>query len=119
MIQIFGPKDHQNLGGTIILGFYNQEGVRYEFEQIEEMANQHNISLRSGCFCNPGIDEVNNCLTDNELATYYSSHEQGDFKDMIKFLGKMRGATRISVGIATTKNDIDKLMNFMRELLNE
>ena len=49
------------------------------------MANQHNISLRSGCFCNPGIDEVNNCLTDNELATYYSSHEQGDYKDMIKF----------------------------------
>ncbi|WDT67331.1 aminotransferase class V-fold PLP-dependent enzyme [Cloacibacterium sp. TD35] len=119
LIQIFGPKDHQNLGGTIILGFYNQEGVRYEFEQIEEMANQHNISLRSGCFCNPGIDEVNNCLTDSELATYYSSHEQGDYKDMIKFLGKMRGATRISVGIATTKNDIDKLMNFMRELLNK
>jgi molybdenum cofactor sulfurtransferase len=101
LIQIFGPKDHQNLGGTIILGFYNQEGVRYEFEQIEEMANQFNISLRSGCFCNPGIDETNNCLTDNELATYYSSHEQGDYKDMIKFLGKMRGATRISVGIAT------------------
>ena len=119
LIQIFGLKDHQNLGGTIILGFYNEEGVRYEFEQIEEMANQHNISLRSGCFCNPGIDEVNNCLTDNELATYYSSHEQGDYKDMIKFLGKMRGAIRISVGIATTKNDINKLMNFMRELLNK
>lgn len=119
LVQIFGPKDHQNLGGTIILGFYNKEGKRYEFEQIEEMANQHNISLRSGCFCNPGIDETNNCLTDNELATYYSSHESGNYKDMIKFLGKMRGATRISVGIATTQKDIDILMNFMNELLNK
>lgn len=118
LVQIFGPKDHQNLGGTIILGFYNKNGVRYEFEQIEEMANGHNISLRSGCFCNPGIDETNNCLTDNELATYYSSHDNGDYKDMIKFLGKMRGATRISVGIATTKGDIDKLMAFLEELLN-
>jgi selenocysteine lyase/cysteine desulfurase len=119
LVQIFGPKDHQNLGGTIILGFYNKEGIRYEFEQIEEMANGYNISLRSGCFCNPGIDETNNCLTDNELATYYSSHDKGDYKDMIKFLGKMRGATRISVGIATTKTDIDKLLAFLEGLLNK
>lgn len=118
LVQIFGPKDHLNVGGTIILGFYNKNGERYEFEQIEEMANGYNISLRSGCFCNPGIDETNNCLTDNELATYYSSHDNGDYKDMIKFLGKMRGATRISVGIATTKGDIDQLMKFMVELLN-
>ena len=38
-----------------------------------------------------------------ELATYYSSHQEGDYKDMIKFLGKMRGATRISVGLLPTK----------------
>lgn len=119
LIQIFGPKHHQNVGGTIILAFYNKEGKRYEFEQIEEQANQFNISLRSGCFCNPGIDETNNCLTDNELATYYSSHQEGDYKDMIKFLGKMRGATRISVGIATNQNDINQLINFLETLLNQ
>ena len=51
----------------------------------------------------------------NELATYTSSHEQGDYKDMIKFLGKCIGATKFLLGIAATKNDIDKLMNFMRE----
>ena len=119
LIQIFGPKHHQNVGGTIILAFYNKEGKRYEFEQIEEQANQFNISLRSGCFCNPGIDETNNCLTDNELATYYSSHLEGDYKDMIKFLGKMRGATRISVGIATNQNDINQLINFLETLLNQ
>ena len=119
LVQIFGPKYHQNVGGTVILAFYNKNGNRYEFEQIEEHANQYNISLRSGCFCNPGIDETNNCLTDNELATYYSSHQEGDYKDMIKFLGKMRGATRISVGIATNKNDIDTLINFLKTLLNQ
>ena len=119
LVQIFGPKNHQNLGGTIIMAFYNKDGIRYEFEQIEEQANQFNISLRSGCFCNPGIDETNNCLTDNELATYYSSHQEGDYKDMIKFLGKMRGATRISVGIATNQNDINQLINFLETLLNQ
>ena len=61
LIQISIQKIIRILEEPLFLGFYNQEGVRYEFEQIEEMANQHNISLRSGCFCNPGIDEVNNC----------------------------------------------------------
>ena len=38
---------------------------------------------------------------------------------MIKFLGKMRGATRISVGIATNQNDINQLINFLETLLNQ
>lgn len=31
----------------------------------------------------------------------------------------MRGATRISVGIATVKADIDKLLVFLEELLDK
>ncbi len=119
LIQIFGPNDHQNIGGTMILGFYNEIGGRYNFEQIEELANQQKISLRSGCFCNPGIDETNNCLTDHELAKYYSSHQNGDYKDMMSYLGKMRGATRISVGIATIKKDLDFFIAFAKSLLNK
>ncbi len=119
LVHIFGPTDHQNIGGTMILGFYNQNGGRYEFEKIEQLANDRNISIRSGCFCNPGIDETNNCLTDNELAQYYSSHSSGNYKDMIYYLGKMRGATRIYVGIATVKKDLDTFIDFAKSLLNK
>lgn len=119
LLHIFGPKDHGNIGGTMILGFYNEAGGRYQFEQIEALANEKNISLRSGCFCNPGIDETNNCLTDAELAKYYSSHNNGNYKDMMYYLGKMRGATRISVGIATVKKDLDVFIEFAKGLLNK
>lgn len=119
LIQIFGPKDHENIGGTMILGFYDEKGGRYPFEKIEELANQKNISIRSGCFCNPGIDETNNCLTDHELSKYYSSHSKGNYKDMMYYLGKMRGATRISVGIATVKKDLDLFIDFAKGLLNK
>lgn len=119
LVQIFGPNDHKDIGGTMILGFYNAKGGRYQFEQIEQMANAKNISLRSGCFCNPGIDETNNCLTDEELSKYYSSHKNGNYKDMIYYLGKMRGATRISVGIATVKKDLDAFIDFAKSLLNK
>jgi hypothetical protein len=35
---------------------------------------------------------------------------------MIKFLGKMRGATRISVGIASSEADISRFLRFAANL---
>jgi selenocysteine lyase/cysteine desulfurase len=80
------------------------------------MANAKNISIRSGCFCNPGLDETNNCLTTDEIAKYFSSRESGDYQDMIHFLNKMRGATRVSVGWASTQKDLDAFLEFVGSL---
>ena len=55
------------------LNFFDKNGELIPFGWIERIANQKMISIRSGCFCNPGIDEVNNCLTTDELSTYFSS----------------------------------------------
>jgi hypothetical protein len=35
---------------------------------------------------------------------------------MIDFLQRMRGATRISVGIATNQNDLDTFISFVKDL---
>ena len=115
-LKIFGPDSFENRGGNIILNFFDPEGEKHGFEEIEEMANRENISIRSGCFCNPGIDEINNCLTTEEISTYFTSRDQGNYYDMIKFLGKMRGATRISVGIASTERDLDRFIRFVSSL---
>lgn len=117
--QIFGPKDHTNVGGTLISVFFDKNGERYDYYKVEHLANERNISLRSGCFCNPGIDETANCITNQELEKFYSNHKNEDFSDKENFFGKMRGATRISIGIATTKNDIDQLITFLESLLNQ
>lgn len=116
LLKIFGTKDFNKRGGNIILNVFDNKGNRIPFEWIEQKANERNISLRSGCFCNPGIDEINNCLTNEELATYYVSRDKGDYKEMVQFIGKMRGATRISIGYATTKADIDALVLFFESL---
>lgn len=115
-LDIFGHPDRANTGGTMIMCFKNPDGSKIRFETIEELTNKENISLRSGCFCNPGIDEINNCLTNEELANYFESRESGNYWEMINHLNKMRGATRISVGIATNKKDLDSFLNFVRNL---
>ncbi len=116
---VFGPSDRSGTGGTVIMNFLDSDGNLYEFEKIEEEANKRMISIRSGCFCNPGIDEINNCLTDDEIAKYFSSRDKGDYRDMIMFLKKMRGATRVSVGLATTKSDINTFIDFVESLKNK
>lgn len=96
--------------------FRNPDGSKINFEKIEELANERKISIRSGCFCNPGLDETTNCLTTEEIAGYFQSRETGDYHDMIHTLHKMRGATRVSVGLATTKADLDAYVDFVSSL---
>ena len=118
IVKIFGPHDFDIKGGNLVMNFFDINEVPYPFQQIENAANKLNISIRSGCFCNPGIDEINNCITNDEISNYFSSREKGDYYDMINFLGKMRGATRVSVGIATNKNDLDKFIMLIKSLAN-
>lgn len=118
IVKLFGPESFENRGGTLIMNFFNSMDQTYAFEQIEQLANEHMISVRSGCFCNPGIDEINNCITTDEISEYFLTRDKGDYHDMITFLGKMRGATRVSVGLATTKKDLDAFIRLIASLKN-
>lgn len=117
LIKLFGPTDCNKKGGTIIFNVLDDNGNPLPYGSVEELANQNLISLRTGCFCNPGIDEVNNCITEEELAKYYSSSSNANYQEMLTFLGKMRGAIRISVGIATTHQDLVRFISFLKNFL--
>ncbi|MBA80164.1 MULTISPECIES: aminotransferase class V-fold PLP-dependent enzyme [unclassified Leeuwenhoekiella] len=115
-VRIFGPADRKQTGGTLIMNFYDERGRTLPFEEVEQKANACNISLRTGCFCNPGIDEINNDLSSEELGEFFSSNLHGGYREIINALQKMRGAIRISVGIATTKYDLDYFIAFAKKL---
>lgn len=53
-----------------------------------------------------------------QLQSYFISRDYGDYDDMNHFLGSMRKAVRISIGIATTKADIYRLIQFVKKILN-
>jgi molybdenum cofactor sulfurtransferase len=119
LLKIFGPKEQTNKGGTFILNFRDNEGNVIPFANVEHLANNEKISIRTGCFCNPGIDEINNCLTTEELGQYFADGEVGNYIDKINFLGKMRGAVRISFGIATVQADLDKFIAFAQRFVDK
>jgi molybdenum cofactor sulfurtransferase len=119
LINVYGPRDTHKRGGTIAMNFFDEAGDMYEFTQIEKLANARNISLRTGCFCNPGIDETNHAIEETELKKYFSKNGTKDYFDLIETIGKRRGAVRISFGYISNFADAYRFIQFAKELLNK
>lgn len=119
IVKIYGPKDRNKTGGTLIMSFINPNGTKISVDRVESLANERSISIRSGCFCNPGLDEINYCIDSEELKEFFTVRENGNLRDLMESLSSMRGSTRVSVGIATVKKDLDAFINFASSFMDK
>ncbi len=117
MTRIYGPINTHMRGGTITLNLYDPEERLLNYYRIEELATHEGISLRTGCFCNPGAGEIAEGLTAEDMKTGIT---RGDmtlprFVKLMQERGnnKSAGAVRISVGLATNFADVYQLMRFI------
>ncbi|OGO22817.1 MAG: hypothetical protein A2Y54_10725, partial [Chloroflexi bacterium RBG_16_51_16] len=121
LVRVFGPTTTQARGGAVTVNFYNENGNAIDHRYIESEANKVNISLRTGCFCNPGAGEIALGISRVELDVCFTQpgHAQrlslDDFRLCID--GKSSGAVRISVGMVTNFNDVQGFLQFARGLL--
>ena len=80
-----------------------------------------NISLRTGCFCNPGAGEIALGISRVELDVCFTSPDHEDRLSIDDFRlcidGKASGAVRVSVGPITNFNDVQAFLTFARGLL--
>ncbi len=122
LVRVYGPTDTDSRGGAVTVNFFNAKGQAIDHRDIESAANRENISLRTGCFCNPGAGEVALGISRVELDVCFNGpgHENrltlDDFRLCID--GKSSGAVRISVGMVSNFADIERLLAFARGLLN-
>src|SRR5581483_1109506 len=58
LVRIYGPTNTQARGGAVTVNFFDKDGSPIDHRFIESEANKVNISLRTGCFCNPGAGEI-------------------------------------------------------------
>ena len=121
LARVFGPVTTEGRGGAVTVNFYDKDDELIYHRLIEQKANEANISLRTGCFCNPGAGEVAMGVSRVELDVCFTSPgneerlSQDDFR--MCFDGKSMGAVRISVGMVTNFNDIQGFLSFARSLL--
>ena len=120
LVQIYGPSTTDARGGTVTLNFYDADGMVIDHEIIEAAANEKMISLRTGCFCNPGAGEMALGISEQELVTCFSGSGRdmtySDFRLCID--GKSTGAVRVSVGIVSNFADVFRYRAFASQFLD-
>jgi molybdenum cofactor sulfurtransferase len=123
LVRVFGPRTAgDDRGGAVTVNFYDKNGIAFDHRFIENEANKVKISLRTGCFCNPGAGEVALGISRVELDVCFTRPDNEDHLTLDEFRkcidGKSSGAVRISVGMVTNFNDVQTFLSFARGLLS-
>ncbi|MEW5868584.1 MAG: aminotransferase class V-fold PLP-dependent enzyme [Chloroflexota bacterium] len=122
MMQIYGPQTTEQRGATITISLLDVDGAVIDDHRVEELANTANISLRTGCFCNPGAGEIAHELTAGEMVTFFEAGERISFQELRRRMqanfSKSVSAVRISLGIASNFSDVYRLVQFLRGFLD-
>ncbi len=108
-VRVYGPRDLTDRGGTVA---FNIDGV--PFHVVEQRAREAGVSLRGGCFCNPGASEAAFGL-DAEIASCLD--DLGDDFSIERFAActnKPVGAVRASFGMATNEEDVLRAIDVLR-----
>ena len=110
--RIYGPADWERRGGTIAFNFLHPDGRVVDERLVDRLAAEHRISLRTGCFCNPGAGEAAFGIGADALAAA-AGGEAGILDDHLARVGMPSGgAVRVSLGIASNFADVHRFMAF-------
>ncbi len=122
LIEIFGPCNTSERGGTITFVMHDTEGRAVDDRRVEELANRVNISLRTGCFCNPGAGEIAHGLTPGDMRGFFGRDRPVSFTqlrdEMLAAHDRLVAAIRISVGVATNFTDVYRFVCFAQGFLD-
>ena len=89
MVQLYGPADQRFKGAVVAFNVLDEQGSIIPHETVETAAREVRVSVRGGCFCNPGAAE-----------------QVG-----LGFDAPMPGAVRASLGVANNMRDVERLVD--------
>jgi len=123
MIRFYGPASRVARGGTVSFNFLDPAGRVLDERAVGRDASAAGISLRTGCFCNPGAGEGAFGLTRADLLgprlaravgrQRFQREDLSTVDDYLRLIGlPTGGAIRVSLGIASTLEDVDAFLDF-------
>ena len=115
---VYGPRDADRRGATVAFNFLHPDGRIVDERYVDRVAARHSISLRTGCFCNPGAGEVAFTISRETLV----GGEFGDgmtLDDYVRAIGlPSGGAVRASLGLASNAADVERFAAFAAEFVD-
>jgi molybdenum cofactor sulfurtransferase len=119
MVRVYGPITQDARGGTVTLNFHDAAGHFIDHQLIERGAADRGISIRGGCFCNPGAGEIALGLSAGEITQCFArSHDRMTYNEFRRCIdNKSSGAVRVSLGLASNYADVAAFLDFARTFL--
>ncbi len=115
---LYGPQAGERRGATIAFNFLHPDGSVVDERYVDRVARRHNVSLRTGCFCNPGAGEIAFTIS-RETLVGGEFGEGMTLEDYIREIGlHSGGAIRASLGVASNFHDIFRFADFAAEFID-
>ena len=115
---IYGPRDFDRRGAIVAFNFLRPDGRVVDERYVDRVAQRHKISLRTGCFCNPGAGEVAFTIARETLVGGEFS-EGMSLDDYVEAIGlPSGGAVRASLGLASNRADVERFAAFAQEFVD-
>lgn len=113
MVRLYGPADLRARGATVTFNLIDPDGRIVDERRIGADAAAAMISLRTGCFCNPGAGEAMFGLDPVDLRR--ADHRTSSTIDeYLHDLGlPVAGGIRISFGLASNFADADRFLRWV------
>lgn len=116
MVRLYGPISTTMRGGTVTMNFYDPNDRLLDYRRIDELAGLQRISLRTGCFCNPGAGETAEGLTEDDMRAGMAAGADITLPRFLQIVqhrgGKSAGAIRVSLGLVSNFADVERFLRF-------
>lgn len=116
MVRLYGPADGEARGGTVAFNFLDAQGAVVDERAVVRDASAAGISLRAGCFCNPGAWERAFGLTRRVVRQGWREFGRRDLRtvdDYLELTGlPSGGAVRVSLGLVSSIGDVEHFLDF-------
>ncbi|MFC6885179.1 aminotransferase class V-fold PLP-dependent enzyme [Actinomadura yumaensis] len=116
MIRVYGPSTAEGRGGTIAFNVLDPRGEVVDERVVARDTSAAGISIRTGCFCNPGAGEGAFRI---ERRTLRSRALRRPMRDLDAYLGVLGlpsgGAVRASFGLVSNEADVDRLIALLAD----
>lgn len=112
MVEVYGPYGTSGRGGTVAFNFRDPYGRLIDERAVQRDSAALGISLRTGCFCNPGAGEMAFAI-DRDALVGSAGHRVGTLDEYLGMLAlPTGGAVRVSVGLASGFADVERFLRF-------
>jgi selenocysteine lyase/cysteine desulfurase len=119
VVRIYGPVGMQGRGATLTMNFYGSDGHFVDHRWVERRANERKISLRTGCFCNPGGGELALGISAEELTSCFITHDRMSLDEFRRCIDdKSTGAVRVSLGLVSNFADLYRFAEFTGQFVD-